>query len=588
MGFQPEVNSLIAVNGELYSIGQHPQAPGIPYGQEGRQGTVYLLHSEDGRRKKALKVFKSKFVTPSLVHHTTQLAKFTGIAGLAACDRFIVTPQNNTDLLRREPELLYAVVMAWVEGPTWMDILLNRQQLTRREAHSAAFALAQALASMEQRGLAHCDLSGPNVMLPMLGENAANVRPINNVQLIDLEQMYSTLLDRPEHVPIGSPGYAGRLLTQASLWSAHSDRFAGAVLLMEMLASCTDSFFPNAWGESYFAPQELQTDVGRYHRLAESVRTNWGESVASLFVRAWESGDSQQCPTFGEWIIEMAKIERYIAKEPQAPGAGLEQAAAATESSPSEYAGVQAALLRKAEQLEAKEKFKEAIGAYRAIQARNPNSSLAKEVDIAIEALEKRHGGKSSLKRERGKLALRWGKRIVWTVGVLGVLGTGGYYGYGYLKDIDFHRGGARQDQLTLEEAKESIRSLEQSVREKEAAIAQLSKQLEEQKKPMSKRSDELMGKLAEDYESIRKLGNDSGDTGEGPSAQAYKAAKQYMDDLFHSLVYSFNMDEKFVEQTRIVEGYYYPYLYNRNRNTQLNIKFFREYAVNFQGGDQP
>src|SRR3712207_7302465 len=35
-------------------------------------------------------------------------------------------------------------------------------------------ALATVLAGMEQEGLAHCDLSGPNLLLPMLAETATS------------------------------------------------------------------------------------------------------------------------------------------------------------------------------------------------------------------------------------------------------------------------------------------------------------------------------------------------------------------------------------------------------------------------------
>jgi hypothetical protein len=41
MGFQPVVNSRLLIGDDIYTIGEHPNAPGVPYGQEGRQGTVY-------------------------------------------------------------------------------------------------------------------------------------------------------------------------------------------------------------------------------------------------------------------------------------------------------------------------------------------------------------------------------------------------------------------------------------------------------------------------------------------------------------------------------------------------------------------
>jgi hypothetical protein len=42
MSFRPNVND-VTINGATYRIAEHPAAPGIPYGQEGRAGIVYCL-----------------------------------------------------------------------------------------------------------------------------------------------------------------------------------------------------------------------------------------------------------------------------------------------------------------------------------------------------------------------------------------------------------------------------------------------------------------------------------------------------------------------------------------------------------------
>ncbi|MBO9599720.1 MAG: hypothetical protein J7559_18085, partial [Cohnella sp.] len=376
MSFQPEAGARLEINGNAYLIGAHPNAQRLPYGQEGRQGTVYLLESEHGRKRKALKVFRGKFVNPSLAHHSRQIAGNADVSGLSACERFIVTPQNDPDLLHREPDLLYAVVMPWIEGPTWMDVMLNKRPLTRKQAFSAAFALVQALAGMEQRGLAHCDLSGPNVMLPMLGERSLGVKPIDYIQLIDLEQMYASSLDRPEHIAGGSPGYAPIHLTASQLWGVQADRFAGAVLIAEMLSSCFEAFFAEAWGESYFAPDELQRGGDRAGSMVDRLRREWGDGIADLFARAWDSDDLSACPTFGEWSVALSRSEHLVTtvstretafSETAAAGAAVqEDSASRTRSAANEPGSAgQDALLRKAKQYEDKGKYKEALELYR-------------------------------------------------------------------------------------------------------------------------------------------------------------------------------------------------------------------------------
>jgi len=43
MSFRPNVHDELTINGERYRIAEHPAAPGMPHGQEGRAGIVYCL-----------------------------------------------------------------------------------------------------------------------------------------------------------------------------------------------------------------------------------------------------------------------------------------------------------------------------------------------------------------------------------------------------------------------------------------------------------------------------------------------------------------------------------------------------------------
>ena len=52
-----QVNDQLTVKGTIYRIAEHPAAPGIPYGQEGRAAVVYQLRLPSNRAQ-ALKVFK--------------------------------------------------------------------------------------------------------------------------------------------------------------------------------------------------------------------------------------------------------------------------------------------------------------------------------------------------------------------------------------------------------------------------------------------------------------------------------------------------------------------------------------------------
>lgn len=598
MSFQPEAGARVEINGNAYAIGAHPNAPSLPYGQEGRQGTVYLLESEHGRKRKALKVFRGKFVNPSLAHHSRQISGNADVSGLSACKRFIVTPQNDADLLHREPDLLYSVVMPWIEGPTWMDVMLNKQPLTRKQSFSAAFALVQALAGMEQRGLAHCDLSGPNVMLPMLGERSLGVKPIDYVQLIDLEQMYASHLERPEHIAGGSPGYAPIHLTASQLWSAQADRFAGAVLIAEMLSSCFDAFYAEAWGESYFAPDELQRGVGRAGNMVERLRREWGDGIAALFARAWDSEELSGCPTFGEWSVALSRSEHLVATLSAPAAAASETAAAlsrsanvksptAAELHPVAVASIpssQDALLRKAKQLEDKGKYKEALELYRTAKNNGVHPSVLRELDIAIAELETKAEASRDMSRKQTKRLAGAATKGIVTAAIIAIVGAVGYFGYVKLKDLDFGSGKTKPA-VTTEQYEATIESLKAQLAEKDKQIEQSDKRAEALGKPMDEKNEKMLLALSDAYgQLLDAAATVDKDVTSAPS-KTFEAAEAYLDQLYASLAASYNLDEYFIEQTRTVSAYYYPYLYNRDRNAQLNVKFFEDYKNRFNGG---
>ncbi|QMV40478.1 serine/threonine-protein kinase [Cohnella cholangitidis] len=597
MSFQPEVRARLSINGKPYTIGEHPHAAGVPYGQEGRQGIVYLLNAEESGGPKAMKVFRSKFINPSLVFHTDTVAKYKGVAGLSACERSILTPQNHADLLNREPDLLYAVVMPWIEGPTWMDVLLAKQRLSKKQSFAAAFALAHVLMDMEQRGLAHCDLSATNVMLPMLSTAKKVVKPVEFVQLIDLEQMFSTHLEKPEHIPAGSPGYAIRNKTQSLMWSGQSDRFAGAILLAEMLASCSDAFVRSVWGESYFDPEELQTGCDRFDELVEMIRTIWGEALAALFVRAWESEHLSQCPPFGEWLMALSKIEGTVGAEvaataapvavpstslsdhtetlsgpapraasprPPAPAvASAPRTAASADSiSQSDGGGFNANLLQKAKNLEQKKNYKQALEVYRSIQTLNAHSSLAKEVEIAIQHIEEILS-RNKKKRDRAETSRKI-KRVFLTLAFIVLLGLVGFLSKAYLD----------------KQAVGSVESLTEDLKEKDKEIAQLTKQLKAL--DLSAKKQEMLKTLEEDYSELQRIANADPALNDKLDVKTFAAAQLYLNHMNEYLMKVFEFDQPFVDRTKIVEGYYFPYVYNQSRDPKRNVSFHKEYMHRF------
>ena len=311
--FRPQADHPLSVDGVPYSIAEHPAAHGMPYGQEGRQATVYKLVSGTGQ--KALKVFKPRFQVPSLVSLSKRLDTYAEIPGLRVCRRMVLTPQHNSELLAEHPDLLYSVLMPWIEGPTWMEVIISKRVLTPDQSLQLVRALANVLSIMEQEGLAHCDLSGPNLLLPALADDTLRPRSAGEttslmIELVDVEQMYGPELRRPEVLPSGSMGYAHKTAADG-LWSSEADRFAGGVLIAEMLGWCDPRVRDAAWGEGYFDPSEMQranARNARYNALDNVLRERWGEQIVPLFRRVWESTTVGECPTFGAWLVQLTRL----------------------------------------------------------------------------------------------------------------------------------------------------------------------------------------------------------------------------------------------------------------------------------------
>ena len=317
MPFRPVINTSISLSNSPYRFTEHPSAKGMPYGQTGRRATVYQVQDGNGQHH-ALKVFTQAFRSPRTERNIQGLHAFATLPGLQVCDRRVLTSAHYPDLLKQYPDLEYAVLMPWVEGQTWQETLLNGQPLSSEKCMRLAQRLATVLTDMEQHGLAHCDLSGPNVLLPIL----AHPEMSNGIALVDVEELYGPGLEKPDKLPGGSAGYGHKTAPQG-LWSADADRFAAAVLLVEMLGWCDEQVRQICYGEQFFDPAELQGSSERYQTLLQVVRKRWGDAPANLLGRAWFSASLANCPTLAEWSQTLGSGQPAAAPAVIAPQTAL-------------------------------------------------------------------------------------------------------------------------------------------------------------------------------------------------------------------------------------------------------------------------
>ena len=326
---------------------------------------VYQLTSED-RERFALKVFKTRFRVPGMVGVAEQLEPYAKIAGLQVCERIVLTASHHRNLLAKYPELTYAVLMPWVEGSTWLEILLSEEVFSPTRSLTLAKNFAEILVGLEEISLAHCDLSGPNLII-QTGDQPG---------LVDLEEMYNPDFTKPESLPAGSPGYAHKTAPKG-LWNTNSDRFAGAILLTEMLCWHDPAVRETAWGESYFAPRDMQNENQRLNLLRQTLEINYGKRILDLFNQVWHSDSLRDCPTFAEWAVALP--EELCVVRSEAP---VERARPVDDEDPQ-------TLMIQAQKLADRGELTHALDLYRKAIVGAPQE-MGGEIEKQIEALENR------------------------------------------------------------------------------------------------------------------------------------------------------------------------------------------------------
>ena len=392
MFFEPEANQELIIGQTIYRLAEHPAAPGsgVIYLQTGRAGTVYQLIDTAGRFY-ALKVFNQQFREPWMAGLSERLKPFASLPGLTICDRQTLTPQRHRATLDQYPELLYAALMPWVEGQTWSDRLQDKTPLLPERSLALAHAFLDVLVHLEQNGIAHGDLSGPNLLFDDTGG-------LMRVELVDVEQLFGPGLARPGDVFAGAPGYAHAQAANG-LWQANMDRFAGAVMLAEMLGWCDDQVIAAAAGDAYFSA-EVRTpdDEGRYKVLHAALAGRWGERAANLLDRAWQSQVLADCPSFGEWKLALAPSPAIATTRNSHP-----HSASSDEPAPPKRSGEPqddragntragiAALLSEGVAEERAGQLEEALGTYRmALAILPPGDPLEPEIELVIDRVTKK------------------------------------------------------------------------------------------------------------------------------------------------------------------------------------------------------
>ena len=305
--FRPRLDQTLAIDSQILGFMPHPLFPGDVnevYAIEGAESVIYQLQELSTAALWALKVAKPAQRGEHIARSVETLRPYSALPGLFICQRVCLTRQRFPQLIATFPDLEFAVLMPWIPGRTWAGHVANRdcsQPYTMYQAAELAPATARVLATLETYQLAHTDIAGGNVV------TAPDMR---GIQLLDLENIYQPNVPMPPRVSQGTPGYQHRALDATGQWRAAGDRFAGAILLAEMLSWWDPAVQtltpPNA--ECLFQPEELQVvGVPRWHAVRDAL---WALCPAALplFDQAWASPHLEDCSPLGEWADALTQV----------------------------------------------------------------------------------------------------------------------------------------------------------------------------------------------------------------------------------------------------------------------------------------
>lgn len=302
--FHPTQQILLPISGAYYRFLPHPYFADDPeevFVVEGAEAFVYKMQHLGHKTHYALKVMKRGYRDRYSLNVAQCLAHYRDVPGLFLARRTCLTQEQHPELLRRFPDLEYAVLMPWLEGHTWAGLMLDpvaTVKYTPTHARKVAAATAHVLWNLEDRALAHTDIAGGNIILSP---------DLQQVQLIDLDAMYMRDVKMPRKRSGGSPGYQHPQQDSRGQWRPDGDRFAGAILLTEMLTwwnPIVRAGIPDG-AESLFTPQELQRKESACWRRVCKTLEQMSPDLLELFDQAWNANKIEECPDFSTWSMNM-------------------------------------------------------------------------------------------------------------------------------------------------------------------------------------------------------------------------------------------------------------------------------------------
>jgi predicted flap endonuclease-1-like 5' DNA nuclease len=253
----------IRIGEATFAFETHP-GTGRVYCQAGARGWIYKVRETRSGNFYALKVFAHMFRNETLHASCEALNLVADLPGMEACGRILIQAETHPRLVARYPAADHSVLMTWIEGETWQDVVVlgdqagegdNPPPLSPEECQTLALDVAHVLAELERNGYTHCDIAGANLIFQRK-----------------------------------------RKATSAG------DRFAGAVLLAEIMC-WHDPMIRRVRDQiSYFADDDpSKPEAWRKESLVKALEASYPSTLVYLFEAAWRSENLEGCPLLRSW-----------------------------------------------------------------------------------------------------------------------------------------------------------------------------------------------------------------------------------------------------------------------------------------------
>jgi hypothetical protein len=300
--YRPLPGIPLRIQSHFYEFVPHTILPNEVQHVVRERASIYQLRRLPDRSLWALKVSHPGYRDPRVAQHTAWLQQCQHLPGLRTAGRISLTRATCPELLGTQPALEWAVLMPWIEGPTWAGFMDDAQlsvAYTMQQAQDLALTLAYTLWCLQTHHLTHTDIAGDNVIV---------ISP-TRIEFIDIDGMYQHGTQLPPLPGRGWRGYQHRNLDQRGHCRPDGDRFAGAILLTEMLTWWNPLIRALTEGDSLFE-RGAHEPADLLHKHLKAVRTTLRQihpELRTLFLQAWNSHDLAFCPDFSCWLMAILR-----------------------------------------------------------------------------------------------------------------------------------------------------------------------------------------------------------------------------------------------------------------------------------------